>query len=89
MVGLDDESTTMWKECVCNYNEEGGVFPKVNADVMRLKCGGFIFILHLNHTMSDVVGLVHSMQALGEIARGAHEPSVLLVWSKVLLNARE
>ena len=61
MVGPDEESTTMWKECVRNCNEEGGVFIKANADVARLKCGGLIFALRLNHTMSDVVGLVHFM----------------------------
>ena len=54
-----------------------------------MKCEGFIFALRLNHTMSDAAGLVQFMSALGEIARGAHEPSTLPVWCRELLNARD
>ena len=39
--------------------------------------------------MSDAAGLVQFMKALGEIARGAREPSILPVWSRELLNARK
>ncbi|KDP39568.1 hypothetical protein JCGZ_02588 [Jatropha curcas] len=56
--------------------------------VTRLSCGGFIFALRLNHTMSDAPGLVQFMSAVGEIARGAQAPSVLPVWERHLLNAR-
>lgn len=56
--------------------------------VTRLKCGGFIFALRLNHTMSDAAGLVQFMSALGETARGAREPSIPPVWRRELLNAR-
>nr|XP_027072662.1 benzyl alcohol O-benzoyltransferase-like isoform X2 [Coffea arabica] len=57
--------------------------------VTRLRCGGFIFALRLNHTMSDAAGLVQFMNAVGEIARGASAPSVLPVWQRELLNARD
>ena len=57
--------------------------------VTRLKCGGFIFALRLNHTMSDAAGLVRFMSAVGEVARGAREPSVPPVWRRELLNARD
>lgn len=66
------------------------MFPcPTKLQVTRLKCGGFIFALRLNHTMSDAAGLVQFMSALGEIARGAREPSTLPVWRRELLNARD
>ncbi|KAF4361676.1 hypothetical protein F8388_014264 [Cannabis sativa] len=62
--------------------------PLILIQVTRLACGGFIFALRLNHTMSDGAGLVQFMTALGEIARGADSPSILPVWQRELLNAR-
>lgn len=56
--------------------------------VTRLRCGGFIFALRLNHTMSDAAGLVQFMSAVGELARGADAPSVPPIWGRHLLNAR-
>lgn len=55
----------------------------------RLKCGGFIFALRLNHTMCDGIGIVQFLKAVGEIARGAHAPSISPVWQRHLLNARD
>eukprot|EP00252_Welwitschia_mirabilis_P016115 TRINITY_DN35627_c0_g1_i1.p1 TRINITY_DN35627_c0_g1~~TRINITY_DN35627_c0_g1_i1.p1 ORF type:complete len:329 (-),score=7.49 TRINITY_DN35627_c0_g1_i1:435-1421(-) len=52
------------------------------SQVTVLKCGGFIFALRLNHTMSDAVGLVQLMTALGELCYGASEPSVKPVWQR-------
>ncbi|KAF7825022.1 benzyl alcohol O-benzoyltransferase [Senna tora] len=63
--------------------------PLLLIQVTRLQCGGFIFGLRLNHTMSDAAGCVQFMSALGEIARGAREPSIPPVWQRELLNARE
>ncbi|KAF3958056.1 hypothetical protein CMV_016993 [Castanea mollissima] len=57
--------------------------------VTRLKCGGFIFALRVNHTMSDAAGTVKFMAAVGEIACGASSPSILPVWQRHLLNARD
>ncbi|KAL5714125.1 hypothetical protein ACHQM5_016128 [Ranunculus cassubicifolius] len=59
-----------------------------SSGVTRLTCGGFIFALRLNHTMSDAAGLVQFMNAVAEIARGEDIPSVKPVWNRELLNAR-
>lgn len=62
--------------------------PLLLIQVTRLKCGGFIFALRLNHTMSDAPGLVHFMTAVAEMARGANSPSVQPVWERHLLSSR-
>nr|AMZ03414.1 acyltransferase ACT8 [Plectranthus barbatus] len=62
--------------------------PLLLIQVTRLRCGGFIFALRLNHTMSDAVGLVQFMSAAGELARGADIPSIPPIWKRHLLNAR-
>ena len=59
------------------------------VQVTRLKCGGFIFALRLNHAMSDATGLVQFMSAVGEISREMNEPSISPVWYRELLNARD
>ncbi|XP_015897313.3 alcohol acyl transferase 1 allele RGa-like [Ziziphus jujuba] len=56
--------------------------------VTRLRCGGFIVATRLNHTMVDAFGVAQFMNAVGEMARGAQRPSVLPVWHRELLNAR-
>lgn len=56
--------------------------------VTRLKCGGFILALRLNHTMADAPGLVQFMNAVAELARGAQSPSIQPVWERHLLSAR-
>ncbi|WRX25469.1 hypothetical protein QQP08_017956, partial [Theobroma cacao] len=68
----------------------GGVLncPLLLIQVTRLKCGGFIFALRHNHTMSDAIGLVQFMSAMGEMARGALAPTISPVWERHLLNAR-
>ncbi|KAK4430461.1 Benzyl alcohol O-benzoyltransferase [Sesamum alatum] len=63
--------------------------PLLLIQVTRLKCGGFIFSIRLNHTMSDAVGIVQFMTAVGELARGAETPSIQPVWQRDLLNARD
>ncbi|KAA8549932.1 hypothetical protein F0562_001616 [Nyssa sinensis] len=69
----------------------GGVLncPLLVIQVTRLRCGGFIFALRLNHTMSDAAGLVQFMEAVGEMARGARAPSMPPVWQRELLCARD
>lgn len=59
----------------------------VQLQVTRIKCGGFIFGLRLNHTMSDAAGLVQFMSVVAEIARGAESPSIQPVWERHLLNS--
>ncbi|XWS64987.1 hypothetical protein CRYUN_Cryun05aG0052200 [Craigia yunnanensis] len=68
----------------------GGVLncPLFLIQVTRLKCGGFIFALRHNHTMSDAIGLLQFMTATGEMARGALAPTISPVWERHLLNAR-
>ncbi|XP_027186208.1 benzyl alcohol O-benzoyltransferase-like [Cicer arietinum] len=57
--------------------------------VTRLKCGGFIFSLRMNHTMSDGSGISQFLKALSELANEAKEPSILPMWCRELLCARE
>ncbi|XP_041009724.1 benzyl alcohol O-benzoyltransferase [Juglans microcarpa x Juglans regia] len=80
-----------WEELLFDVPGSGGVLdcPLLLIQVTRLKCGGFIFALRLNHTMSDAAGLVQFMEALGEIARSASAPSIPPVWQRHLLNARD
>ncbi|XP_058726858.1 benzyl alcohol O-benzoyltransferase-like [Vicia villosa] len=63
--------------------------PLLLIQVTRLKCGGFVFAIRLNHTMSDASGIVQFMNALAEISRGRNEPSISPVWCRELLNARD
>ncbi|KAH9771271.1 Hydroxycinnamoyltransferase13 [Citrus sinensis] len=63
--------------------------PLLLIQVTRLKCGGFIFALRLNHTMGDAAGLVQFMSAVGELARGLQAPTVPPVWERHVLNARD
>ncbi|XP_010557037.1 PREDICTED: (Z)-3-hexen-1-ol acetyltransferase-like [Tarenaya hassleriana] len=62
--------------------------PLFHIQVTRLKCGGFIFALRLNHTMVDAVGLTLFLTTIGDMVRGAHAPSVHPVWDRHLLGAR-
>ena len=59
------------------------------SQVTRLLCGGFIFAIRVNHTMSDGQGMVQFMMAIGEIARGARTLSVQPMWQRELLSARD
>jgi hypothetical protein len=57
--------------------------------VTRLKCGGFILALSLNHTLGDAVGLRLFINAWAEMARGVNQPSILPVWRREILIARD
>ncbi|KAF5749259.1 benzyl alcohol O-benzoyltransferase-like [Tripterygium wilfordii] len=63
--------------------------PLILVQVTRLRCGGFILALRLNHTMADAQGLVQFMSAVGEMARGATVPSLQPVWGRHVLFARD
>ncbi|KAI3742703.1 hypothetical protein L1987_60396 [Smallanthus sonchifolius] len=63
--------------------------PLLLIQVTRLLCGGFIFAMRLNHTMSDGQGIVQFMTALDEMAWGAATPSTLPIWRRELLFARD
>ncbi|CAN6577295.1 unnamed protein product [Malus baccata var. baccata] len=79
------------EELLYNVPGSDGVLncPLLLIQVTRLQCGGLVFALRLNHTMSDAAGLVQFMTAVGEIARGATFPTVQPVWQRELLNARD
>ncbi|GMY07717.1 benzyl alcohol O-benzoyltransferase-like [Fagus crenata] len=62
--------------------------PLLLIQVTRLRCGGFIFALRLNHVMCDAPGLVQFMNAVAEMAQGANAPSIQPVWQRELLIAR-
>ncbi|RZC52844.1 hypothetical protein C5167_021265 [Papaver somniferum] len=63
--------------------------PLLFVQVTRLMCGGFIFGLRYNHTICDGQGIHQFVKALAEIARGKVSPSILPVWERHLLNARD
>ncbi|RLN32836.1 benzyl alcohol O-benzoyltransferase-like [Panicum miliaceum] len=68
----------------------GGVLncPLLLIQVTRLRCGGFVLALRLNHTMCDAEGIVQFMSAVSELARGLPAPTVAPVWSRETLDAR-
>ncbi|KAL2345763.1 hypothetical protein Fmac_007048 [Flemingia macrophylla] len=59
------------------------------VQVTRLKCGGFILVMNLNHTMADGAGLSQFMNAWAEMARGVTKPSISPLWRRELLMARD
>ncbi|KAK6232636.1 hypothetical protein SCA6_002709 [Theobroma cacao] len=62
--------------------------PLLFIQVTRLRCGGFIFAISLNHVMSDASGMIQFMFAMAEIAHGA-APLIPPVWERHLLDARD
>ncbi|KAL2334505.1 hypothetical protein Fmac_015718 [Flemingia macrophylla] len=63
--------------------------PLLLLQVTRLKCGGFIFALSFNHSMCDAFGISQFLNALAEISCGALKPSILPVWCREILCARD
>lgn len=62
--------------------------PVLLIQVTRLKCGGFILAIRLNHVYSDARGLHQFMSAVAEIAHGRQvTPSIPPVWERHLLDA--
>ncbi|KAJ9559247.1 hypothetical protein OSB04_013861 [Centaurea solstitialis] len=80
-----------FEELLYNVPGSDGVLdsPLLLIQVTRLLCGGFIFALRLNHTMTDAAGLIQFLTALGEMAQGASRPSTLPVWQREVLFARD
>ncbi|GLT36472.1 hypothetical protein SLA2020_108470 [Shorea laevis] len=62
--------------------------PLLLIQATRLKCGGLIFALRFNHTMSDAYGLAQFLTAVSEMAHGESVPSVMPIWERHLFNAR-
>ncbi|KAK7380209.1 hypothetical protein VNO78_32707 [Psophocarpus tetragonolobus] len=63
--------------------------PLLLIQVTRVKCGGFIFGLRMNHVMCDGSGICQFMKGLSEIAEGAAKPSILPGWHREILCARD
>ncbi|KAI3965670.1 hypothetical protein MKX01_010627 [Papaver californicum] len=77
---------------------QGVLFVEDDADVSLNQLGGdfirppfpwFIVGFCNNHTICDAQGLHQFKTALAEIARGEISPSILPVWERQLLNARD
>lgn len=62
--------------------------PLILIQVTRLRCGGFIFAIRLNHVMADAGGLSLFIKTIGEFARGYHAPTIPPTWERHLLSAR-
>ncbi|KAK9137615.1 hypothetical protein Sjap_008209 [Stephania japonica] len=62
--------------------------PILLIQVTRLKCGGFIVTIRLNHTMCDGAGICQFLSTVGEFAHGATQPFIPPVWDRHLLTAR-
>uniref|UniRef100_A0A0E0KSK9 Uncharacterized protein n=1 Tax=Oryza punctata TaxID=4537 RepID=A0A0E0KSK9_ORYPU len=61
--------------------------PLLYVQVTRLRCGGFVFGTQICHNLVDAAGITQFLQAVGELAQGAAEPSVQPVWARELLDA--
>ncbi|CAM0150234.1 unnamed protein product [Urochloa decumbens] len=62
--------------------------PLLLIQVTRLRCGGFVLALRLNHVISDGPGIGQFISAVAELARGLPSPTVAPAWSRELLEAR-
>ncbi|XP_071718248.1 benzyl alcohol O-benzoyltransferase-like [Rutidosis leptorrhynchoides] len=63
--------------------------PLLMFQVTRFICGGFTVGVRLNHTMSDAIGFMQFMTALGEMIKGELKPTVFPVWQRDVLYARD
>ncbi|GMJ11313.1 hypothetical protein like AT5G17540 [Hibiscus trionum] len=61
--------------------------PLLLVQVTRLKCGGFIFAIRLNHAMSDGPGLKQFVSTVAAMARGEATHLIPPVWERHLLDA--
>ncbi|XLR25015.1 hypothetical protein HN51_071529 [Arachis hypogaea] len=72
------------------FSDDGMInSPLLLIQVTRLKCGGFIFAIRVNHTLCDGCGIGQFIKAIAEISQGASNPSILPVWCRELLCARD
>ncbi|KAK7314927.1 hypothetical protein VNO77_33457 [Canavalia gladiata] len=78
-------------ELLYNFPGSDGMIdtPLLLVQVSRLKCGGFILAMRMNHAMTDGIGMSLFIKALAEIALGASKPSIPPVWFRELLCARD
>ncbi|GAB2296878.1 hypothetical protein Dimus_030979 [Dionaea muscipula] len=79
------------EELLYDLPKSAGVIgcPLLLLQVTRLKCGGFTVALSATHAITDAIGLVQFLNAIADMARGDMAPSLLPVWQRELLNARD
>ena len=78
-------------QLLCDVDRSSGVLncPLLFIQVTRLLCGGFVLALHINHNISDGIGLGHFLSAVAELARGLPARTTAPPpWSRELLEAR-
>jgi hypothetical protein len=61
---------------------------KLDFQVTRLTCGGFVLGLRLNHCIADGVGICQFLKAVGEIARGVATLTVPPAWNREIFQPR-
>ncbi|KAL8204876.1 hypothetical protein R6Q57_010499 [Mikania cordata] len=90
-VTLEQFGKTCMGELLCDVPGFNGVVdsPLVQMQVTPLLCGGFILTSRMSHTMCDGVGAGQFITGLGEMAQGSFMPSILPVWQRDLLYARD
>ncbi|KAK1411859.1 hypothetical protein QVD17_32662 [Tagetes erecta] len=62
--------------------------PLMYFQVTRLLCEGFVVTFKINHVMCDGQGAAQFLMAMTEMAQGALAPSILPIWQRELLYAR-
>ncbi|KAF7849186.1 hypothetical protein BT93_L1144 [Corymbia citriodora subsp. variegata] len=95
-ISLEELGDSMRPPCgladkvLCDVAGSGGIIgcPLLLIQVTRLKCGGFILGIRLNHVISDTLGLRQFLKVAAELARGAHAPSRPPVWQREIFRAR-
>ncbi|KAM1033975.1 hypothetical protein TB2_036874 [Malus domestica] len=85
------DKISLLEEFLFNFPGSDGIIgcPLLLVQVTCLTCGGLILALRLNHTMCDAPGFLQFLTAVAKMARGAHAPSILLVWERELQFARD
>ncbi|KAI4342073.1 hypothetical protein MLD38_026732 [Melastoma candidum] len=84
-------SAPYYGELIHNVPGSEGIIrcPLLLVQVTRLKCGGFTVGVRASHVLMDGSGKGQFLKALVEMARGVAAPSVLPVWKRELLSARD
>ncbi|TVU25292.1 hypothetical protein EJB05_27784, partial [Eragrostis curvula] len=77
------------KELLCDLGDSKDILAKPLAffQVIRFRCGAFSVGMHLCHTMYDAVGVFKFLEAIGDMARGEPQPTVLPVRERELLTS--
>ncbi|KAL0330982.1 UNVERIFIED_CONTAM: Methanol O-anthraniloyltransferase [Sesamum angustifolium] len=95
-VGIDQLGDTVQPSCpypellVSDVPGSDGMIgcPLMLVQVTRFKCGGFVLAIRFNHVISDALGSLQFVTTMSEMAKGAPTPSILPVWKRELLTAR-